>query len=207
VADDDKPATAAADSSAAAPPPESAAATAPQPAAPQPPPPPAVHHAATAGSVAATLPPVRAATGAAAPAPAPAVILAPATTPNAAQPAANPDSPPHAAFSSESYVVPAAEPAARIVIQRRGNTQGEVNFIWWTEGGSAAPDVYYASLGARTEHLASGQERMTVYVPIISSPLRHKSTQFQVVLADATSHRANGGAQDVRATVTIEGNR
>jgi len=113
----------------------------------------------------------------------------------------------HVAFASPSYKVGAADPAARIVIQRAGNTQGDLSFIWWTEAASAEPDVDYASLGARTEHLASGEDRMTIYVPIISNPLRRTTTQFRVVLADATSHRGNGGAQNVRATVTIEGTR
>ena len=111
---------------------------------------------------------------------------------------------PHVEFASQSYTVRAADPAARIVVQRNGNSRGDLNFIWWTEADSAAPDVDYASLGARTEHLAGGEDRMTVYVPIISNPLRHKSTQFHVVLADAASHRGNGGSPDTRATVTIE---
>jgi hypothetical protein len=124
-----------------------------------------------------------------------------------APPAAAADASPHVAFASHGYTVGAADPAARIVIQRAAGAQGDLNFIWWTEGDSAEPDVDYASLGARTERLASGENRVTVYVPIISNPLRRKITQFQVILADATSHRGNGGAQNLRATVTIEGNR
>jgi hypothetical protein len=114
---------------------------------------------------------------------------------------------PHVAFAAPSYLVGPGDPAARIVIQRQAGTQGDLNFIWWTEGGTAEPDVDYASLGARTEHLASGQDKLTVYVPIISNPLRARATQFRVALVDATSHRGDGGAQSTRATVTIEGNR
>jgi Protein kinase domain len=112
---------------------------------------------------------------------------------------------PHVVFAAQSYVVGAGDPAARIVIQRQGDNRGDLNFIWWTEGGTAEPDVDYASLGARSEHLASGQDRVTVYVPIISNPLRSKSTQFHVALIDSTSHRGNGQADSARATVTIEG--
>ena len=156
-----------------------------------PPPPPAV---ARGGSVSATA-------GAL-----PAASMAAASMTAAAAASAKQD-PPHVAFAAESYRVGAADPAARIVIARKGSSQGELNFIWWTEGGSAEPEVDYASLGARTEHLASGEDRLTVYVPIISNPLRRNSSQFQVVLADAASHRGNGGAQNAHATVTIEGNR
>ena len=112
---------------------------------------------------------------------------------------------PHVVFAAQSYVVGAGDPAARIVIQRQGDNRGDLNFIWWTEGGTAEPDVDYASLGARSEHLASGQDRVTVYVPIISNPLRSKSTQFHVALIDSANHRGNGQADSARATVTIEG--
>jgi hypothetical protein len=112
---------------------------------------------------------------------------------------------PHVVFAAQSYVVGAGDPAARIVIQRQGDNRGDLNFIWWTESGTAEPDVDYASLGARTEHLASGQDRVTVYVPIISNPLRSKSTQFHVALIDSANHRGNGAAESARATVTIEG--
>jgi len=132
-------------------------------------------------------------------------LSAATTSAAAAAPAAQ--GPPHVAFASLGYKVGAADPAARIVIARVGSSQGELNFIWWTQGGSAEPEVDYASLGARTEHLASGEDRLTVYVPIISNPLRRNSSQFEVLLADAASHRGDGGAQNAHATVTIEGNR
>jgi hypothetical protein len=167
---------------------------------------PAAQTAATAPAAqnAATAPPAAAAARGASSTTAGALTTA-STSAATAAPAAQ--GPPHVAFASESYRVGAADPAARIVIARTGSAQGDLNFIWWTEGGSAEPEVDYASLGARTEHLASGEDRLTVYVPIISNPLRRNSSQFQVVLADAASHRGNSGAQNAHATVTIEGNR
>jgi hypothetical protein len=112
---------------------------------------------------------------------------------------------PHVAFAAHSYAVSAGDPAARIVVQRLGNPEGELSFVWWTEAASAEPDVDYASLGARTEHMASGQDKMTVYIPIISNPLRTQTTQFHVALVDGSSHRLDGNAQSTRATVTIQG--
>jgi Ser/Thr protein kinase RdoA (MazF antagonist) len=112
---------------------------------------------------------------------------------------------PHVAFAAQSYAVGAGDPAARIVIRRLGKPEGELSFVWWTEAASAEPDVDYASLGARTEHMASGQDKLTVYVPIISNSLRTRTTQFHVALVDAGSHRLDGNAQSTRATVTIEG--
>lgn len=114
---------------------------------------------------------------------------------------------PHVAFAAQNYAVAAGDPAARIVIQRVGDTHGELSFLWWTESASAEPDVDYAALGVRTERMASGQDKLTVFVPIISNPLRTRPTQFRVALADAASHRGDGSATapSTRATVTIQG--
>jgi hypothetical protein len=119
--------------------------------------------------------------------------------------AAGSNAAPHVAFAAPSYAVSVGDPAARIVVQRLGNPDGELSFVWWTEAASAEPDVDYASLGARTEHMASGQDRMTVYIPIISNPLRTQTTQFHVALVDGSGHRLDGNAQSARATVTIQG--
>jgi hypothetical protein len=113
---------------------------------------------------------------------------------------------PHVAFAAESYAVGEGEPAARIVVRRVGSNRGDVSFVWWTEAASAEPDVDYASLGRRTEHLPSGQDKMTVYVPIISNPLRRQATEFHVALAESSNGRvaASAAAQSARATVTIQ---
>jgi hypothetical protein len=84
---------------------------------------------------------------------------------------------------------------------------GDLSFVWWTEAATAQPNVDYASLGRRTEHIASGQDKITVYVPIISNPMRQQSRQFRVALTEPdTSHAASkGGAQsNTSVTVTIE---
>jgi serine/threonine protein kinase len=105
-------------------------------------------------------------------------------------------------FSAPSYVVPGTEPAARIVVRRTGSTEGDVNFVWWTEEASAKADVDYASLGRRIERIPSGSDRITVYVPIISMPLRHEITQFYVSLGDPGSLHSNGTG--TRSLVTID---
>ena len=114
---------------------------------------------------------------------------------------------PHVAFTAQNYVVGPGDPAARIIIQREAGSEGDLTFIWWTEGGTAEPDVDYAPLGARTERLINGQDKLTVYVPIISNPQRNRLAQFRVALVDAATHRGEGGAPSAHATVTIEGGR
>jgi serine/threonine protein kinase len=106
------------------------------------------------------------------------------------------------AFAATSYAVSGSEPAARIVVQRLGSIDGDVTFSWWTEGASAQPEVDYASLGRRIEHIPSGTDKLTVYVPIISNPQRSRLSQFYVALAETGSGAT--GAPSARATVTID---
>jgi serine/threonine protein kinase len=108
---------------------------------------------------------------------------------------------PRIGFASFSYDVIAGDPAARIVVRRLGSTAGDVSFIWWTESASAQPDVDYAALGKRVERMPSGTDKVTVYVPIISNPLRTRPTQFFVALGDASA--AGGTPPSDRAVVTI----
>lgn len=105
-------------------------------------------------------------------------------------------------FSAASYIVPGTEPAARIVIRRNGSTDGDVDFVWWTEEGSAKADVDYASLGRRVERIPSGSDKITVYVPIISNSQRHDLTQFYVTLSAPGSFRSAGPG--TRSLVTID---
>jgi serine/threonine protein kinase len=115
---------------------------------------------------------------------------------------ANLASPPRLEFSAPSYVVNGTEPAARIVIRRNGGTEGDVNFVWWTEEASAKADVDYASLGRRIERIPSGSDKITVYVPIISTPQRHEITQFYVALGEPGSLFSSGPG--TRSLVTID---
>jgi serine/threonine protein kinase len=104
-----------------------------------------------------------------------------------------------AGFAAASFDVASGEPAARVVVRRLGGGDGELSFIWWTEGGSAQPDVDYAELGRRVDRIPSGADQVTLFVPIISIPRRDRPSHFYVALA-ATG---NGSAAE-RAAVTID---
>jgi hypothetical protein len=95
--------------------------------------------------------------------------------------------------------VASGEPAARVVVRRLGGGDGELSFIWWTEGASAQPDVDYAELGQRVDRIPSGADQVTLFVPIISIPRRDRPSHFYVALAAA----GNGSAAE-RAAVTID---
>jgi hypothetical protein len=95
--------------------------------------------------------------------------------------------------------VAAGEPAARVVVRRLGGGNGELSFIWWTEGASAQPDVDYAELGRRVDRIPSGADQVTLFVPIISMPRLDRPSRFYVALAAAGT-----GSAAERAAVTID---
>jgi hypothetical protein len=104
-------------------------------------------------------------------------------------------------FSSTTYEVNDTSPAARVVVRRNGSNQDKLRFVWWTVDDTAKADVDYAPLGRRTEYLLPGQDHVTLYVPIISNPLRHQTTTFYVALARPG---ATEGSPSARASVTID---
>jgi hypothetical protein len=119
--------------------------------------------------------------------------------------------PPRVGFAAASYDVAAGEPAARITVRRVGSTEGELSFIWWTEAGSARPDVDYAELGRRVEKIPSGADKITLFVPIISNPQRDRPSRFYVALDNSGPARSADSAgaaaiaaTDTRAAVTID---
>ncbi len=131
------------------------------------------------------------------------IATAGAATADAGAPAASdPGTASHLTFSAPSYVVSGTDPAARIVVRRSGTSNdGDVNFVWWTEEASAKADIDYASLGRRAERIPSGTDKITVYVPIISSSQRHESRQFYVDLSEAGQRSASPQS---RSLVTID---
>jgi hypothetical protein len=118
---------------------------------------------------------------------------------------------PRVGFAAASYDVAAGEPAARIEVRRQGSSNGDVSFIWWTEGASARPDVDYAELGRRVEKIPSGMDKITLFVPIISNPQRGPTGRFYVVLDNTGAAASNADADaagivvpGTRAAVTID---
>jgi hypothetical protein len=105
-------------------------------------------------------------------------------------------------FTAPSYDVTDTAPAARVVVHRTGSTENDIHFIWWTEEDSAKADVDYAPLGVRTEVIPSGADDVTIYIPIISNPLRHETAKFYVALGAPGTGQPGTSAE--RASVTIE---
>jgi len=163
----------------------------PSPAAPAPPPTPTLMPPAVAR---ASAPPAPAA-------PAPASTPAPAATAEATIVAAT-AAPATIELSAGHYAVPPGDSAARIVVRRNGNLQGEVSFSWWTENASALADVDFIAWGHRNEKIAAGRSSVTLLVPIINDATRTAARSFSVILADIKGARP---AATIRATVQLAG--
>jgi hypothetical protein len=88
-----------------------------------------------------------------------------------------------------------------ITINRTDGTAGKVTFVWWTEPGTAEENSDYLSYGKKTEILASGKRRITVFVPLVADLGKSKGHVFFVNLGDASNGLALGHL--TRAKVVI----
>jgi hypothetical protein len=104
-------------------------------------------------------------------------------------------SPGHLAFAADSYSVSPDEVMAKVVVRRTDGVSGPVSFAWWIEAGSAVAGSDYAALGKHTEQLVDGQDRMTLYVPLVSDPAQKLTKMFYIVIGNA-----GGGATLGRLT-------
>ena len=120
-----------------------------------------------------------------------AVTAAPATGPSTVE------------FAADSYTVRPGDSAARILVRRSGNVNGDLNFVWWTENATAVADVDYVAWGHRSEKIASGRNSVTLLVPIINDSTRTTPRRFQVVIGSADSGARLGAT--THATVQLSG--
>ena len=106
-------------------------------------------------------------------------------------------------LSADRYAVAPADSAARILVRRSGNLQGEVSFVWWAEGDSAKTDVDFIAWGHRTEKIAAGHNSITLLVPIINDATRTAPRSFHVAIGEAGNGASLGAT--TRATVQLPG--
>lgn len=90
-------------------------------------------------------------------------------------------------MSRFSFLQPVAtvrenEVAARIVIQRSGDSSGAASIAWWTGDDTAIADADYADLGARVERFEPGEIRRTVYVPLTNDTVTEPTKSFNIYL-------------------------
>jgi hypothetical protein len=84
-------------------------------------------------------------------------------------------------MAADTVDVEPSEPAARVTVRRRGNLRGDASFVWWTESGTAKPGRDFTPVVPSVEHIADGRDRITLNIPVLSTP-HGKPKSFFVVI-------------------------
>ena len=109
----------------------------------------------------------------------------------------------HIELTADNYTVLPGEPAAHVIVRRRGSLQGDVSFVWSTEGASAQPERDFIASGPRAQQIPAGVSSVTLLVPIVSDGTRTESRVFYVSIGEP-----GGGAElgpNARASVLVTG--
>ena len=84
------------------------------------------------------------------------------------------------AFQQASITVGESESMASISVGRQGDIMKQESLVWWTASNTAMTDLDYAELGVQIETLESGQENVTLYIPIVSDAVAEERESFFV---------------------------
>jgi serine/threonine protein kinase len=139
--------------------------------------------------------------------------VAPAAPPAAAKSAATPSASPPASVSAgpskiemvtDTIEVPAAESLAQVSVRRKGNLQGETNFTWWTESGTAKPGIDFLPVVPQLASIGDGKSDISLNIPLSKAP-RTRSKSFYVVI-DKSEGGAALGARTLTMVTLLPGN-
>lgn len=113
-----------------------------------------------------------------------------ATTPASAAPraaeAAQAGIQPHSRveLAADTIEVPLTDPAARVVVRRRGSLHGPATFTWWTESGTAKPGQDFMAVAPHPEVIEDGKNTVSLFIPVVNDATRHEPKSFYVVIND-----------------------
>jgi serine/threonine protein kinase len=133
------------------------------------------------------------------PAPLPMTTLS-SQAPNTAQ-AKPPPTWTHVELAADTLDVQAGDPAAHVIVARRGSLHGDASFTWWTESGTAKPGVDFSAVTPREGHIAEGSGSVSLSIPISGAP-RTQPKSFYVVI-DRSESGATLGARTL-TMVTLQ---
>jgi serine/threonine protein kinase len=125
--------------------------------------------------------------------PPPAASRAPAVYTTAASP--NPNNGASGArieLAADTVEVPPSDPAARVVVRRKGNLRGEASFSWWTESGTARPEHDFIPVAAHRETIEDGKSSADLFIPVVGDANRREPKSFYVVIDDPSSGTSLG---------------
>jgi hypothetical protein len=87
-------------------------------------------------------------------------------------------------LAADTIDVPLTDPAARIVVRRRGSLQGEATFTWWTESGTAKPGQDFIAVTPHQEVIEEGKNSVSLFIPVVGDATRQQPKSFYVVIND-----------------------
>jgi serine/threonine protein kinase len=87
-------------------------------------------------------------------------------------------------LAADTIDVPLTDPAARIIVRRRGSLQGAATFTWWTESGTAKPGQDFIATAPHEEVIEDGKNSVSLFIPVVGDATRRQPKSFYVVIND-----------------------
>ena len=88
-------------------------------------------------------------------------------------------------LAQESLQVEDGTALARVRVLRQGNTTGSATFVWWTENGSAAPDIDFYAVTPRSAQFEADSSSVDLFVPLIPTTTHTEPVTFYVKIDEA----------------------
>jgi serine/threonine protein kinase len=98
--------------------------------------------------------------------------------------AAGPQAASRVELAADTIDVPLTDPAARIIVRRRGSLQGAATFTWWTESGTAKPGQDFIAVAPHQEVIEEGKSSVSLFIPVVGDATRQQPKSFYVVIND-----------------------
>jgi hypothetical protein len=87
-------------------------------------------------------------------------------------------------LAADTIDVPLTDPAARIIVRRRGSLEGAATFTWWTESGTAKPGQDFIAVTPHQEVIEEGKSSVSLFIPVVGDATRQQPKSFYVVIND-----------------------
>jgi hypothetical protein len=88
-------------------------------------------------------------------------------------------------LAQESLQVEDGVALARVRVLRQGNTTASATFVWWTENGSASPDIDFYAVTPRSAQFEADSSSVDLFVPLIPTTTHTEPVTFYVKIDEA----------------------
>jgi hypothetical protein len=109
------------------------------------------------------------------------------------------------AFSENSLNLGASARFAEVHVFRSAAQSEKTSFVWWTEAGSASPDLDFLSQGHTTAYFSAHSRMTTLFVKVVPNPKRKKPQVFYLNIADAGNGAVIGPTSRIAITLLPRG--